>query len=94
MPQKGVSNNPKGKPKGTPNRTTKTTREALRKALHGHIAAIPEWLDKIENPKERIDALAKILPYIMPKMESEAPQQIEVTQSITPPIRWTDGREG
>ena len=90
MPAKGVSNNPAGKPKGTQNRTTKTTREALKKALAGHIKALPQYLDKIENPKDKVDALAKILPYILPKMKEEDPHRVEVTQGVTPPITWRD----
>ena len=93
MPAKGVSNNPAGKPKGTQNRTTKTTREALKKALAGHIKALPQYLDKIENPKDKVDALAKILPYILPKMKEEDPHQADANEPITPPIRWTDERK-
>ena len=81
MPQKGVSNNPNGKPKGTQNRLTKERRKALAEALDGHIDRIPEYIDNLDTSKEKLEALARFIPYIVPKAAPESARSDE-------PIDW------
>jgi hypothetical protein len=70
---KGVPNNAhnlNGRPKGSPNKVTKEVREAIAEACSGAIEEIPELLKKIIDPKEKIDALTKLLPYFAPKLQN------------------------
>jgi len=64
--KKGTTNNPKGRPKGIPNKTTKQMKEALMAALGPEIDQLPALLAQME-PSERINALAKLIGYILPK---------------------------
>lgn len=59
-----------GRKKGTPNKVTGDMREALRKALEGYVDKIPEYIEAIKDPKDKIDALAKMFPYVMPRLNN------------------------
>lgn len=61
----------KGRTKGKPNRLTAETRDALAKAVSGEVAKVPELLAKLE-PKDRLELLAKLLQYILPRLKEEA----------------------
>jgi hypothetical protein len=79
MPFKpGESGNPLGKPKGTKGKLSTKVKEALAAALEGELENIQELLNQLE-PKERIDVIAKLLPYIAPKL---AAQTISVDAEI------------
>ena len=67
---KGNKNNVEGRPKGVPNKVTKEVREILSTACSGAIEEIPELLNRITDPKEKIDALTKLLPYFAPKLQN------------------------
>ena len=58
-----------GRQKGTPNRTTKEAREFLESIVFGHFDSIDEVLKnmKDEDKAKYIDALNKLLQYILPK---------------------------
>ena len=60
---KGIRN---GRPKGAVNKTTAETKELIQKIVSNELDSITDLLEKLE-PKERIDAVIKLLPYIMPK---------------------------
>lgn len=70
-----------GRTKGTPNRSTKETKEMLQKIVNNEIDNLGEMLEKLE-PLERVNAIAKLLPYIVPKQsevsltEQEAPKKL------------------
>ena len=70
-----------GRTKGTPNRNTTETKELLQKIVSNELDNITDLLEKLE-PKERIDAVIKLLPYIVPKQsevsitEPEPPRKI------------------
>ncbi len=55
-----------GRPKGAVNKTTAETKELLQKIVGNELNGIADLLEKLE-PKERIDAVIKLLPYIVPK---------------------------
>ena len=67
-----------GRKKGTPNKATATTRQALEPIVQAEIERIPEYLDQLE-PRDRITALTKLLPYVAPKLQS-----IELTEPEEP----------
>ncbi|MFB6306417.1 MAG: hypothetical protein ABEH43_05430 [Flavobacteriales bacterium] len=58
-----------GREKGTPNKLTKELRATLKNALDGELEKLPEHLEKLE-PKERVELLIKLMPYVVPKVES------------------------
>jgi 23S rRNA C2498 (ribose-2'-O)-methylase RlmM len=60
-----------GRAKGTPNRTTTETKELLQNIVSKELDNIVVLLEKLE-PKERIDAIIKLLPYIVPKQQEIA----------------------
>jgi hypothetical protein len=64
-----------GRSKGTPNRTTAETKELLQKIVNKEIDSLSLLLEQLE-PNERVNALSKLLPYIVPK-------QNEVKAEIT-----------
>lgn len=55
-----------GRVKGTPNKTTQTVRETLYNALRSELIALPNYFAELPT-EERVNALIKFLPYIMPK---------------------------
>lgn len=62
---KGVRNI-NGRPKGAVNKTTAETKELLQKIVSNELEGIAERLEQLDN-KERIDAVIKLLPYIVPR---------------------------
>ena len=59
-----------GRKQGIPNKSTKQIRELLNSVLQEEIERVPEHFNAITDPKQRLDALAKLLPFIAPKMQS------------------------
>lgn len=57
-----------GRKKGTPNRLTKDIRAVLKNVVSNEIENLETTLDTL-NPKEGLDILLKILPYILPKVD-------------------------
>ena len=58
-----------GRKKGTPNKLTKDLREVLKNVLYNEIENIEESLKSLE-PKQRIELLVKLMPFIFPKITS------------------------
>jgi hypothetical protein len=58
-----------GREKGTPNKLTKELRSILKVVIYNELENIEERLDKLD-PKQRIDLMIKLMPYIFPKLES------------------------
>ena len=58
-----------GRQKGTPNRMTKELRSVLKDVLFEELGEIKEKLDMLE-PKERLDLVIKLIPYVLPKVNS------------------------
>ena len=58
-----------GREKGAPNRLTKELRAILKEALHKELKSIGERLEQLE-PKERLEVLIKLMPFVFPRMNS------------------------
>lgn len=59
-----------GRKKGTPNKMTVTIREQLKKAIEPFLEDMENTINDIVEPKDKVDAIAKILPFIIPKYQS------------------------
>ena len=69
-----------GRQKGTPNRMTKELRLILKDLLYTEIEALQDRLDALE-PKERVELLIKLMPYVLPKTTA-------VSHTINEPLDW------
>ena len=58
-----------GRKKGTPNKLTKELRSVLKEVIYNELENIEERLDQLE-PKQRIELMIKLMPYVFPKVES------------------------
>ena len=85
--KKGVALNPNGRPKGAKNKLTLETRELIQSFVSKELETIGERIDLLE-PKERLDVLIKLLPYIVPKQKdidlNEAISNAQVVQFQLP----------
>jgi hypothetical protein len=59
-----------GRAKGTPNKITKESREILFEIIKNEIDNLPALLEQLE-PRERAYILVKLMPYVMPKMNTD-----------------------
>ena len=57
-----------GRQKGTPNKLTTEIRSVLKDIIYYEIDTIEERLLQLE-PKERIELVIKLIPYVLPKIE-------------------------
>ena len=69
-----------GRQKGTPNKLTKEIRTVLKDLIFEELDEIKEHLDSLE-PKQRIEIVIKLIPYVLPKVES-------ITHSANEPLDW------
>lgn len=58
-----------GRQKGTPNKTTQTTKEFIQALLEDNQEQLQEDLKRLA-PKDRVNALLGLLPYIVPKQQA------------------------
>lgn len=65
-----------GRVKGTPNKTTSEARELLQKIVGKELDKLGTLLSGLE-PLDRVNALAKLLPYILPKKQEVTVEQKE-----------------
>jgi len=59
-----------GRKKGVPNKVSGTVREMISKSLNDEIESLPMLLSQLE-PKERIETIIKLLPFIITKKTEE-----------------------
>ena len=59
---------------------TNDLRGKLKSIMQREIERLPETLESLE-PKERMNILCKLLPYVFPKVEAVSPQEGE-------PMQW------
>lgn len=69
-----------GRQKGTPNKLTKELRSVLKNILYLEIEQLQEHLTNID-PKQRIELIIKIMPYVLPKVTA-------VSYTENEPIDW------
>lgn len=67
MPFQKGNKEGKGRPPGTPNSTTAEMRAIISDIIKGNINKVKDDLKEM-TPKERVDAIAKLLPYVVPRM--------------------------
>ena len=72
-----------GRSKGTPNRTTAETKDLLKSIVGKELTKLGVMLEQLE-PMERINAISKLLPYILPKQQETS---IEIKQPLTEEAR-------
>jgi hypothetical protein len=79
---KGTSGNPKGRNKGTQNRLTKEARNILKDVLSNELKNLPAILEKLK-PEDRVTAIIKILPYVLPKGKP-------ISITANEPVNWEE----
>lgn len=79
-----------GRKKGSLNRSTAETKELLQKLVSYELDNITDLLSKLE-PKERIDAIIKLLPYIVPKQSEVSISEPEPPRKILIKINRREG---
>ena len=70
-----------GRQKGTPNWLTKELRTLLKNILYQELEEIQERLELLK-PKERLELLIKLMPYVLPKTTS-------ISHTINEPLDWS-----
>ena len=69
-----------GRQKGTPNRMTKELRVLLKDILYQELEQLQERLELLE-PKQRIELIIKLMPYILPKVNN-------ISHTTNEPLDW------
>ena len=69
-----------GRQKGTPNKLTKELRSVLKDILYQELEQIQERLDALK-PKERVELIIKLMPYVLPKVTS-------ISHTTNEPLDW------
>ena len=78
--EKGKSGNPAGRVKGAPTKQTARFKEALNELLESQADKMVEWLQEIDDPKQRFDVLKDFAEYIHPKLaRSEIKHEGEIS---------------
>ena len=70
-----------GRQKGTPNKLTKELMSVLKDILYQELEQIQERLDALK-PKERVELLIKLMPYVLPKVTS-------ISHTTNEPLDWS-----
>jgi hypothetical protein len=69
-----------GRAKGTPNRLTKELRTVLKDIVYRELETIECRLDELD-PKERIELIIKLMPYMFPKLQT-------ISHNTNEPLDW------
>ncbi len=69
-----------GRQKGTPNRMTKELRVLLKDIIYQELEEVPERFNLLE-PRQRIELIIKLMPYILPKVNS-------ISHTTNEPLDW------
>lgn len=69
-----------GRQKGTPNRMTKELRVLLKDIIYQELEEVQERFNLLE-PRQRIELIIKLMPYILPKVNS-------ISHTTNEPLDW------
>jgi hypothetical protein len=69
-----------GRTLGTPNKTTKEIRTVLKDVINNELSNIETLLSGMP-PKERLEVVIKLIPYVLPKIDA-------VGASFGEPSKW------
>ena len=58
-----------GRTSGTPNKTTKELRTVLKGVINNELLNIETLLSELP-PKERLEVVIKLIPYVLPKIDT------------------------
>ena len=58
-----------GRKAGTPNKISGEMRQLLKQIISDELEALPETLAQLQG-KERVEAVLKLMPFVLPKIES------------------------
>ena len=72
-----------GRTKGVPNRLTKEMRSVLKDIIYNELDNIQDTLKSL-TPKERLDIMLKLIPYVVPKVKT-------VSHTINEPLEFDLG---
>ena len=59
-----------GRTAGTENKTTKEIREVLKEVINNELINIESLLSELQ-PKERLELVIKLMPFVLPKLAAE-----------------------
>jgi len=79
---KGTSGNPAGRPKGSQNKNTRAVREMLREIVEGELSTLRKRLAAMPEA-ERVAVVLKLLPYVLPRLESTSEQKEKVEEQFS-----------
>ncbi len=71
-----------GRAPGTPNRLTREIRETLKALIDRELDQLPALIESLP-PDKRLELLIKLLPYVLPRVET-------VSHRCGEPDRWGD----
>tara|TARA_B100000768_G_C11204158_1_gene343071 strand:- start:282 stop:521 length:240 start_codon:yes stop_codon:yes gene_type:complete len=69
-----------GRTIGTPNKTTKEIRTVLKGVINNELQNIETLISEM-TPKERLGIIIKLIPYVLPKVET-------VNATFGEPLNW------
>jgi len=78
----------KGRPKGAKGKVSANIKDKIQEIVDNQLDELPELLEKLD-PKDKIDAIIKLIPYVLAKKKEEVieqPHKIELISIITPAI--------
>jgi hypothetical protein len=67
--------------KGTPNKLTKELRTLLKDFVFNELETLDKKMNQLES-KKRIEILIKLIPYVLPKIES-------ISHCTNEPMEWS-----
>lgn len=81
-----------GRAKGTPNKLTAEIRDLISEFVRGEIDHLERGSLTL-SPKERIDMIAKLLPYVLPKISEDSSTIPEPRQLVIQVIKASEDIE-